>query len=111
MAPSAALFAALLACASLGQAASLQWNPLEAATTTGCKGSNNKYSANPSYGVASTQWGHLPRGGWRGAVLGPKGDKIYGIPTNATSVRGPSRASLQRASSTCWRARTRPTAP
>ena len=52
----------------------------------GCnKGSN--YINAPGYGVASSKWGHLPRGGWRGAVLGPKGDKIYGIPTNATSVR------------------------
>ena len=75
---------AALQCAAV---ASLQWNGLEAATTTGCKGSNNKYTVNPGYGVASAQWGHLPRGGWRGAVLGPKGDKIYGIPTNAPSVR------------------------
>ena len=52
----------------------------------GCKKGSSYVSA-PSYGVASSQWGHLPRGGWRGAVLGPKGDKIYGIPTNATSVR------------------------
>jgi hypothetical protein len=52
----------------------------------GCdKGSS--YVNSPSYGVSSSQWGHLPRGGWRGAVLGPHGDKIYGIPTNATSVR------------------------
>ena len=49
------------------------------------KGSS--YVNAPRYGVSSSQWGHLPRGGWRGAVLGPHGDKIYGIPTNATSVR------------------------
>ena len=59
----------------------------------GCRKGSSYVNA-PSYGVASSQWGHLPRGGWRGAVLGPKGDKIYGIPTNATSVRPPTRASL-----------------
>jgi hypothetical protein len=41
----------------------------------------------PTYGASSSRWGHLPRGGWRGAVLGPNGDKIYGIPTNTTTVR------------------------
>ena len=63
----------------------------------GCKKGTSYVNA-PSYGVSSSQWGHLPRGGWRGAVLGARGDKIYGIPTNATSVRRtppvPSRARL-----------------
>mgnify|MGYP006093519857 CR=1 FL=1 len=59
----------------------------------GCRKGSSYVNA-PTYGVSSSQWGHLPRGGWRGAVLGPGGDKIYGIPTNATSVRDtqPSRA-------------------
>ena len=53
--------------------------------SVGCnKGSS--YIKSPTYGVSSSRWGHLPRGGWRGAVRGP-GDKIYGIPCNATSVR------------------------
>lgn len=53
--------------------------------TVGCaKGSS--FVNSPAYGVATSRWGNLPRGGWRGAVLGPNGDKIYGIPTNATSV-------------------------
>ena len=56
------------------------------AVGTGCvKGSS--YMSNPAYGVSHSQWGHVSRGGWRGAVLGPGGDKIYGIPCNATSVR------------------------
>ena len=53
--------------------------------TVGCK-QGSSYTNNPAYGVSYSQWGHLPRGGWRGAVLGPRGDKIYGIPCNATSV-------------------------
>ena len=39
------------------------------------------------YGARMTPWSQdLRRGGWRGAVLGPGGDKIYGIPTNASQV-------------------------
>jgi len=39
-------------------------------------------------GPVATEWtdDQLIRGGWRGAVLGPDGNKVYGIPTNATSV-------------------------
>jgi phage shock protein PspC (stress-responsive transcriptional regulator) len=29
-----------------------------------------------SYGAQAAQWGHLTRGGWRGAVLGPDGVKV-----------------------------------
>lgn len=50
----------------------------------GCnKGSS--YVKSSTYGVSSSRWGHLSRGGWRGAVR--VNDKIYGIPCNATSVR------------------------
>ena len=53
-------------------------------TTIGCnKGAS--YIKSATYGVSSSRWGHLPRGGWRGAVR--VNDKIYGIPCNATSVR------------------------
>ena len=52
--------------------------------TPGCD--KGKHFVNsPAYGVSSSKWGHLPRGGWRGAVQGLNG-KIYGIPTNTTSV-------------------------
>ena len=35
--------------------------------TVGCnKGAS--YIKSPTYGVSSSRWGHLPRGGWRGAV-------------------------------------------
>ena len=50
------------------------------------------FQASPSckytkdYGAHASPWGSVQRGGWRGAVLGPGGDKIYGIPTNATQV-------------------------
>lgn len=54
---------------------------------TACRGS--AYTERPSYGAAASRWGLVGRGGWRGAVLGPGGDKIYGIPTNASSVCRP----------------------
>ena len=52
-------------------------------TLAGCDAPRSEM---PAYGIALSRWGHLPQGGWRGAVLGPHGDKVYGIPTNATSV-------------------------
>ena len=57
--------------------------------TPGCvKGS--PFSSKSSYSVLTSVWGHAStRGGWRGAVLGPDGDKVYGIPCNATSVWPP----------------------
>ncbi|KAL1511575.1 hypothetical protein AB1Y20_006369 [Prymnesium parvum] len=61
----------------------MRWDALDAAAT-GCRGST--YTERSSYGAAASRWGHVMRGGWRGAVLGPGGDKIYGIPTNASSV-------------------------
>ena len=53
----------------------------------GCN-KGTSYVKSATYGVSSSRWGHLPRGGWRGAVRGPD-DRIYGIPTNATSVSAP----------------------
>ena len=50
-----------------------------------CTGTS-RYVHSSSYGARVSTWGHVSRGGWRGAVLGPDGNKIYGIPTNATSV-------------------------
>jgi len=52
-----------------------------------CK--NGAYIRRESYGSVTTRWGaasKVGRGGWRGAVLGPDGVKIYGIPTNASSI-------------------------
>ena len=45
----------------------------------GCKKGTNYVNA-PSYGVASSQWGHLPRGGWRGAtsLLAPN-EELSGV--------------------------------
>ena len=51
-----------------------------------CTG-ESRYVHSSSYGARVSTWGHVLRGGWRGAVLGPDGNKIYGIPTNATSVQ------------------------
>ena len=45
----------------------------------------SKYVSSSSYSARVSTWGQVGRGGWRGAVLGPN-NKIYGIPTNATSV-------------------------
>ena len=52
-----------------------------------CKGA--QYMHSPKYGSIATQYSSdlVSRGGWRGAVLGPQGDKVYGIPTNASAVR------------------------
>ena len=61
----------------------LKWNTLDTGTA-GCHGST--YTARQTYGAQASRWGHLPRGGWRGAVLGPDGETIYGIPTNASTV-------------------------
>ena len=71
---------------SMAVASAVKMPTLDA--TVGCK-NGATYSGSASYGVSYSQWGHLPRGGWRGAVLGPNGDKIYGIPTNASQVRDP----------------------
>ena len=49
-----------------------------------CTGTS-KYVGSSSYSARVSTWGSVGRGGWRGAVLGPN-QKIYGIPTNATSV-------------------------
>ena len=47
---------------------------------------DGRYVRSSTYGARVSTWGHVPRGGWRGAVLGPDGHTIYGIPTNATTV-------------------------
>ena len=49
-----------------------------------CTGSSH-YVHSSTYSARVSTWGQVGRGGWRGAVRGPNG-KIYGIPTNATSV-------------------------
>ena len=49
-----------------------------------CTGTS-KYVSSSCYSARVSTWGQVGRGGWRGAVLGPN-NKIYGIPTNATSV-------------------------
>ena len=49
-----------------------------------CTGTS-KYVHSSTYSARVSTWGQVSRGGWRGAVLGPN-QKIYGIPTNATSV-------------------------
>ena len=49
-----------------------------------CTGTS-KYVSSSTYSARVSTWGQVGRGGWRGAVLGPN-QKIYGIPTNATSV-------------------------
>lgn len=49
-----------------------------------CTGTS-KYVSSSTYSARVSTWGQVGRGGWRGAVLGPN-NKIYGIPTNATSV-------------------------
>ena len=49
-----------------------------------CTGTS-KYVGSSTYSARVSTWGQVGRGGWRGAVLGPN-QKIYGIPTNATSV-------------------------
>ena len=49
-----------------------------------CTGAS-KYVNSNTYSAHVSTWGQVGRGGWRGAVLGPN-QKIYGIPTNATSV-------------------------
>ena len=50
-----------------------------------CTGAASKYVNSNTYSAHVSTWGQVGRGGWRGAVLGPN-QKIYGIPTNATSV-------------------------
>ena len=49
-----------------------------------CTGTS-KYVNSNTYSAHVSTWGQVRGGGWRGAVLGPN-KKIYGIPTNATSV-------------------------
>jgi len=49
-----------------------------------CTG-NSRYVHSNTYSARVSTWGNIDRGGWRGAVLGPN-KKIYGIPTNATTV-------------------------
>jgi len=60
-----------------------KWAALDPAP---CKGA--EYTHSPKYGSIATQYSSdlVARGGWRGAVLGPQGDKVYGIPTNASAV-------------------------
>tara|TARA_B110001452_G_scaffold260718_1_gene258562 strand:+ start:2022 stop:3914 length:1893 start_codon:yes stop_codon:yes gene_type:complete len=50
-----------------------------------CK-ADGQYVHSSTYGARVSTWGQVTRGGWRGAVLGPDGHTIYGIPTNATTV-------------------------
>ena len=47
-----------------------------------------RYVPSANYGSTTDLWHNelLTRGGWRGSVLGPTGDKVYGIPTNASTV-------------------------
>ena len=68
----------------LTSTSALKWSTIDAGTT-GCHGTT--YTPKSNYGAAASRWGHVPRGGWRGAVAA--GDKIYGISTNATSVTPP----------------------
>eukprot|EP00966_Prymnesium_polylepis_P150060 3466505-Prymnesium_polylepis.2 len=65
----------------LTPSSAVKWSTIDAGTT-GCHGTT--YTPKSTYGAAASRWGHIPRGGWRGTVAA--GDKIYGIPTNATSV-------------------------
>ncbi len=52
-----------------------------------CKNGEH-YSPSRHYGDELHVWRNdlLARGGWRGAVLGPSGTKVYGIPNNASTV-------------------------
>lgn len=47
-----------------------------------------RYLESATYGASAASWSAdlAHRGGWRGAVLGPDGDSIYGIPCNASTV-------------------------
>jgi hypothetical protein len=72
----------MLAVVTLVPSTPSKWSDLDALAS--CHGA--QYVESESYSAQASSWGHLPRGGWRGAVLGPDGTKIYGIPTNASHV-------------------------
>ena len=72
---------ALLIHAATGATTQLPSLPSLDAKCTG----TSKYVSSSTYSARVSTWGQVGRGGWRGAVLGPN-QKIYGIPTNATSV-------------------------
>ena len=73
----------LLVLSALGATHGVQWPSLDAPCATGLK---YMASAAQGYGGKQAPIGGPNRGGWRGAVLGPDGTKVYGIPTNATQV-------------------------